>query len=88
MPELSRFYGIIIKMMFGDIGKHNKPHIHVYYGDINAVIGLDCELIAGNLPEKQLRLVIAWITIHEEELQAAWSNAVNNKPFNKIAPLQ
>lgn len=88
MPELSIFYGIIIRMMFGDVGKHHKPHIHVSYGDAKAIIGLDCGLIAGNLPEKQLRLVLAWITIHEEELYKAWNNAVNNINFSKIAPLQ
>lgn len=88
MPELSRFYGIIIKMMFGDTGKHSKPHIHVYYNDFIAIIGLDGELIAGSMPVKQFRLVAAWITIHEEELHTAWDKAVNNMSFDKIAPLQ
>ena len=47
MPELSRFYNIIIRMLFSDDGKHNKPHIHVSYGEYEASVGIDGELIAG-----------------------------------------
>ena len=46
MPELSRFAGMIIYMLFCDIKQHNKPHVHVYYGDFEAVIGIDGELLA------------------------------------------
>jgi len=87
MPELSRFYGIIIKMLFSDDVQHNKPHIHVYYNEYNASIGIDGELIAGSLPEKQLKLVKAWTVIHEAELYQAWNKAVRNEWFNKIEPL-
>lgn len=50
MPELSRFGGMVIYMLFNDIGQHNKPHVHVYYGDYEAAIGIDGELLAGALP--------------------------------------
>ena len=43
MPELSRFGGMVIYMLFRDVGKHNKPHVHVYYGDYEAVVALDGE---------------------------------------------
>lgn len=46
MPELCRFYGIIIRMLFSDIGQHNKPHIHAYYQDHEASVGIDGELLA------------------------------------------
>ena len=88
MPELSRFFGIIIRMMFSDIGQHKMPHIHVVYGEYEAVVGFDGEVIDGYIPAKQIKLVSVWVVIYEEELQQAWSNAVNNKHFNKIAPLQ
>ena len=88
MPELSRFYNIVIKMIYADNQQHNKPHFHVYYGEYRASVGVDGELIAGQLPVKQLRLVQAWAAIHEEELYAAWNNAVQNIPFGKIEPLR
>jgi len=88
MPELSRFYGIIIKMLYSDDVSHNKPHFHAYYGEFSASVGIDGELLAGSLPVKQLKLVSAWAAIHEDELYAAWNNAIKNEPFSKIEPLQ
>lgn len=52
MPELSRFQGMIIKLLYLDDEKHHKPHIHVYYGEYEASIGLDGELLSGALPIK------------------------------------
>lgn len=88
MPELCRFYNILIKMIFQDNGQHNRPHVHVYFAEHEASVGLDGELLAGSLPVKQLRLVQAWMAIHEEELYAAWNNAVRGIPFGKIEPLR
>ena len=65
MPELCRFYNIVIKMIFSDTDKHHKPHFHVYYNEYEASVGVDGELIAGSLPVKQLKLVQAWAAIHE-----------------------
>lgn len=88
MPELSGFMGIIIKMLFKDTGQHNKPHIHVYYGEYEASVGIDGELLAGSLPVKQLKLVNAWLIIHEEEVYAAWNKAVKGEAFERIEPLR
>lgn len=88
MPELSRFMGIIIKLLFKDDSQHNKPHIHVYYGEYEASIGIDGELLAGSIPLKQLRIVQGWLAIHEEEAYAAWNKAVRGEPFSKIDPLR
>ena len=44
MPELSRFGGMVIYMLFRDVGKHNKPHVHVYHGDYEAVVAIDGDL--------------------------------------------
>lgn len=87
MPELSRFYNIIIRMIFMDNSQHNKPHFHVQYAEYEASVGIDGELLAGSLPVKQLRLVQAWAAIHEDELYAAWNLAVQGRPFGKIDPL-
>lgn len=88
MPELSRFMGMIIKMIFMDNDKHHKPHVHVKYGDYEASIGIDGELLAGEIPVKQMKIVTAWLAIHEDELYAAWNNAVRGLPFGKIEPLK
>ncbi|MBQ6207845.1 MAG: DUF4160 domain-containing protein [Oscillospiraceae bacterium] len=88
MPELCRFYNIVIKMMYSDNSQHHRPRFHVFYGDYEASVGVDGELLAGSLPVKQLKLVQAWTVIHEEELYRAWNLAVRNIPFGKIEPLR
>ena len=82
MPELSRFSGIIVKMLFNDTVQHNKP------GEYQASIGIDGELLAGSLPVKQLKMVIGWLALHEEEAYAAWNKAVRGEAFSKIKPLE
>lgn len=88
MPEISRFYGIIVKMIFNDDGKHHKPHVHVYYGEYEASVGLDGEVLDGKLPLKQYRMVNGWIALHEDELYDAWNKAVRSIEFGKIEPLK
>ena len=88
MPELSRFYGLVIKMLYNDTKQHHKPHIHVFYNEYEATIGIDGEFLAGDLPHKQKTLILAWITIHEEELYKAWNSAVREVEFDKIEPLK
>ena len=87
MPELTRFWGIVIKMLFFDDEQHHKPHVHVKYGEYEASVAVDGEVLAGGLPKKQLRLVQAWLIIHENEVYDAWNKAVSGKEFEKIAPL-
>jgi len=68
--------------------QHHKPHVHISYGEYEASVGIDGELLAGDLPAKQLKLVQAWTVIHEEELYKAWNLAVRNMAFEKIEPLK
>lgn len=83
------FYGIIIRMFYLDTQRHNLPHLHIEYQGDNAVISLpEGEIIEGKLPSKKLKLIQAWITIHEEELMANWSLAVKGEPIFKIEPLR
>jgi hypothetical protein len=88
MPELCRFYSIVVKMIFNDNIQHHKPHVHIYYNEYEASVGIDGELLAGSVPVKQLKLVQAWLAIHEEELYSAWNKAVQGVPFGKIEPLR
>ena len=88
MPELSRFYGIIIRMYF-ESGSHHAPHFHAHYGDEEAVFGLDrIELLAGQLPRRQARLVEAWAELHQQELLADWGLLQAGAAPLPISPLQ
>jgi Domain of unknown function (DUF4160) len=83
------FYGILVLMFFRDNRQHHIPHIHVRYQGEDAVIDIaDGALLTGKLPPKQLKMVQAWVAIHQEELMVDWDLAVNgDEPF-RIAPLQ
>ena len=85
MPTISMFYGIIIRMYYVD---HNPPHIHVFYDNSMARFNFNGEIIEGKLPNKQIKLVQAWIELHRQELEADWELSRNSeKPF-KILPLR
>jgi hypothetical protein len=89
MPTIAMFYGLIIRMYFFDTDRHNTPHIHVEYQGMKAVVEIPGGgLMAGTLPAKQLKLVSAWVEIHEDELLADWQLAVNGEPVFKIEPLR
>ena len=83
MPTISMFYGILIRMFFYDIEKHKMPHIHAEYQGQFAVYSIsDGTVLAGEIPNKKHKLVVAWIEIHQENLLADWQLAVNGKkPF-------
>jgi hypothetical protein len=88
MPIISMFYGIIIRMFLLDDWHHHLPHLHAKYAEFEASIGLgDGEVLAGELPRKQLRLVQAWIELHRDELMADWELAVSGEIPYKIEPL-
>jgi hypothetical protein len=82
------FFGIIVRMYSGR-AEHNPPHIHVYYQDSKAMFEIATgELMDGNLPPRQTRLVAAWIELHREELMADWELASRGEPPFKIEPLR
>lgn len=89
MPTISMFYGILVLMFFKDNRRHHLPHIHIRYQDNNASISIeDGNILEGTLPNKQLKMVQAWIEIHKEELMIDWELAVNGEEPFRIAPLQ
>ncbi|MCK7544830.1 DUF4160 domain-containing protein [Marinobacter bryozoorum] len=88
MPVISMFYGILIRMYLLDNQHHNLPHIHARYAEHEASISLvDGEVLAGTLPRKQLRLVQAWIELHQEELLVDWNLAAEGELPFRIPPL-
>ncbi len=88
MPVLSMFYGIIVRMQSEKGGRHNTPHIHAMYGDSEIVMSLDGDVLEGMLPKKQLKLLVAWIALHEDELKANWRLLSEGTGYFKIEPLK
>jgi len=75
-------------MNWKDQGQHKSPHFHAFYGDFEAVFGLDGEIIAGSFPHKQSAFVKAWALLHEDDLSANWKLALNGEETFKIEPLR
>ena len=86
MPEVSRFYGIVIRLHFDD---HPPPHFHAEYGDDEALITIGTlAVISGHLPGRALGLVVEWASLHQDELSRLWSQAQNKERLAKITPLK
>ena len=89
MPVISMFYGIIVLMYYFDNKKHHEPHVHVEYSGEEAVISIpDGNVLEGSLRTTKLKLVQAWVEIHQEELMADWQLAVTGQSVFKIDPLR
>jgi len=89
MPILSMFYGIVVRMYFFDDRQHHVPYLHAEYAEYRAVMAIDTgEVLAGELPPAKLRLVLAWIEIHRDELVANWQLTVNGEDVFRIDPLK
>jgi uncharacterized protein DUF4160 len=89
MPEIARFFGIIIRMYVEPSAPHHRPHFHAYYQDGVAIYSIDMiELIAGALPRRHHRLVEAWAELHQDELLANWERLQAGRPPVKIDPLR
>ncbi|HRQ87697.1 MAG TPA: DUF4160 domain-containing protein [Bacteroidia bacterium] len=85
MPELSRFYGIVIQMYYGD---HAPPHFHALYGGVSAVVDIETlAFIEGQLPARARGLVVEWATLHQAELRKAFEQASAMERPSRIAPL-
>lgn len=88
MPELARFFGIIIRMYAEPGVPHHVPHFHAYYQDHVAIYSFDpIELISGSLPKRQQRLAEAWAELHQTELWADWERLQAGQRPLPIAPL-
>ena len=79
MPVLSMFYGVIISMFYKD---HNPPHIHIQYAEYKAIVDFNGDILEGELPVKQRKLIEAWIVLHQDELYA------DKQGLFKIDPLK
>lgn len=84
MPEISRFYGIVIMMFFED---HNPPHFHVKYNDMKAIIDINNGTVTGTLPRRVISMVFEWLDLHKEELLKNWELLKTSNQPNGISPL-
>jgi hypothetical protein len=85
MPEICRFFGIIIRMFYSE---HNPPHFHIEFGGQMAVFDLMGNILKGDLKSKTAtKLVREWIDIHSRELEENWNLSRAGQPFKEIAPL-
>jgi hypothetical protein len=85
MPEISRFLGIVIAMLWRD---HAPPHFHAYYGEYEITVTIDGGVVRGEFPKRALRAVLEWLDLHRDELLVDWRLASDSKPLNPIAPLE
>ncbi len=85
MPEISRFFGIVIAMYYKE---HVPPHFHAKYGGQRAAFSIpDLRIIEGNLPRRALSLVLEWAFLHRDELLENWGRAERREELLKIKPL-
>jgi len=85
VPEISRFFGIIIYMNWRE---HPPIHFHAVYGEHEALITLDGRIYSGSLPNRALSMVREWLAIHRDEIQEDWTLAMDRKPLKPIPPLE
>jgi len=89
MPVIAMFYGIIVSMYYLDNRKHHTPHIHVQYQGSESVIAIPSgEILEGSIPGSKMKLVLAWVEIHQDELLADWQLAIQGETIFKIKPLE
>jgi hypothetical protein len=89
MPAISMFYGIIVYLYFKDNKQHKCPHIHAKYQEHEVVVSIpEGDVLEGNFPKSKMKLLQAWIELHQDELVANWELAVSGQQPYKIEPLR
>lgn len=85
VPELSRFLGIIITMLYND---HSPPHFHAQYGDYKVTVEILSGIVDGRFPKRALHSLMEWYEIYKDNLLDDWNLAARHEPLNKIPPLE
>ena len=88
MPTVSMFYGIIVRMYAEHGGQHNLPHLHAGFSGQEVVVDLSGNIIEGEIPKGKMKLLLAWMEIHREELEANWKLLCDGETAFKIEPLK
>jgi len=85
MPEISRFFGISIFMLWRE---HNPPHFHAKYGEYEITVDINKHIVNGKFPRRALNLVLEWLDLHKKELLEDWVLAQSSAPLHSIEPLE
>lgn len=88
MPTVSMFYGIIVRMYAEHGVQHNLPHLHAGFSGQEVVLDLNGNVIEGEIPNGKMKLLLAWMEIHRDELEANWKLLCDGEPAFKIEPLK
>lgn len=86
MPEITRFFGIVVAMYYND---HPPPHFHAYYRDFMIQVSIGSGMrLSGEFPARAERLLLEWLNLHREELLMNWDLARHRSPLRRIDPLE
>jgi hypothetical protein len=85
MPEICRFLGIIIYMVYDN---HNPPHFHAVYGSYEITVEINTGIVTGRFPRRALSAVLEWLLLHRDELLEDWELARRHEPLKSIVPLE
>lgn len=84
MPEVSRFYGIVVFINYND---HTPPHFHARYQEQEVIIEIQTGIVQGKMSKRALRMLLEWSEKHQDELMRNWELSRERKPLDKIPPL-
>ena len=85
MPEICRFLGIVVYMLYDD---HRPPHFHAEYGEYKVSVEINTGIVEGRFPRRALNALMEWYTLHKDELLEDWQLAEQHEPLNRISPLE
>lgn len=85
MPEICRFLGIVIYMLYDD---HPPPHFHAEYGEYQISVEIETGVVEGRFSRRALKALMEWHEVHRDELLANWKLAEQHEPLKEIPPLE
>lgn len=85
MPEICRFLGIVIYMLYDD---HRPPHFHAEYGEYKVTVEINTGVVKGRFPRRALKALLEWYELHRDDLLEDWELAEQHQPLNRIPPLE
>ena len=85
MPEICRFFGIVIRMYYSD---HEPSHFHAVYGEYEVLVAIDTlTVLRGELPRRAMAMVLEWASLHRADLEANWGRARAGEVLEAVEPL-
>jgi hypothetical protein len=85
VPEISRFLGIVVYMLYDD---HCPPHFHAEYGEYKVTVEIEVGVVQGRFPRRALKSLLEWYELYRQNLIEDWRLAEQHQPLNRIPPLE